>query len=121
MIDTEETSELLNDLLRDKIRDLRQAQYSSPLFLSQASNQFLSYFLQLGKGFYSSDVMVPNKKLSSQSVNKRASIEPWRLFEEQLLQDVDSMLEANYKNPIVPLQALWLTQVTCQNNDAIHA
>ena len=57
--------------------------------------------------------MESGKRNDENKVYKRASLEPSKLLENQLLQDVDMLLEANYKNPVVPLQALWLLIITC--------
>ena len=50
-----------------------------------------------------------------------ASLEPAGLLEQQLIQDVDKLLEANQKNPVVPLQALWLLILTCTKNNKVNS
>ena len=57
--------------------------------------------------------MESGKRNDEKKVQKRASLEPSILLEGQLLLDADSLLEANYENPVVPLQALWLLIITC--------
>ena len=50
-----------------------------------------------------------------------ASLEPAGLLEQQLIQDVDRLIEANQKNPVVPLQALWLLILTCTKNNKVNS
>ena len=85
---------MLNDFSKDN--------YSSPNFLSQTANQSLSYFIQFGRGFFDSEQMVGNQK-RNKPVYKQASLEPSKMFVEKVKNDVDKLLEANWKNPVVPL------------------
>lgn len=54
-------------------------------------------------------------------VQKRANLQPFKLLETRLISDVDKLIEANYKNPVVAIQTLWLLILTTSVNDKINA
>jgi len=51
---------------------LRKEDYSSDIFLSQSANQFVSFLMQFGSGFYDGEATVGNKKMANRTVYKRA-------------------------------------------------
>ena len=74
------------------------------MFLRNGSNQSLHYFITYGKAWYDQDKekMVDKRRLQRKAY-KESSVRPFKLFEEQLLRDVDQLIEGNYDNPVVAL------------------